>query len=104
KSETMTASIDAVGRITRPNFTPEPRLFTGQQAAIYLGYGSAEVLRHLPIAPVRLTGPGGRPRWDRRHLDKYLDDLARLGGANSSADARDDAGVAIAALRARHVH
>lgn len=99
----MLASIDVAGRSTRPNFTPEPRLLTGQQAAIYLGYGSAEVLRHLPVAPVRLTGAGGQPRWDRRHLDKYLDDLARLGGTHSGADERDDAGAAIAAWRARHV-
>lgn len=59
-----------------------PRLLTAAQAATYLGYRSTEILRRLPVRPLRLssTDVERAPRWDRNALDRWLDGLSDLGG------------------------
>lgn len=74
-SENLASRNDAPQRVSRPSLMPTPRLLTAGQAAIYLGYTSPDVLRHIPVSPLRLTGPGAQPRWDRKRLDAYLDSL-----------------------------
>lgn len=64
----------------RRNNGPAPRLLTGPQAAEYLGFKSVEVLRSIPVDPIKLStvGAGRAPRWDRRALDRYLDSLSSI--------------------------
>ncbi len=76
-----------------------PRLLTAGQAATYLGYTSPDVLRHIPVSPLRLTGPGAQPRWDRNRLDAYLDGLS--GGAAGEEVDEPDAEAVFADWRAR---
>ena len=52
-----------------------PRLMTAAQAANYLGYKSVEILRQFPVWPIPI---GRGKRWDRAHLDEYLDSLSGL--------------------------
>ena len=76
--------------ITNPQRSngPAPRLLTGPQAAAYLGFKSVELLRNIPVKPIRLSpvGAGRAPRWDRRALDRYLDCLSSIEGAAPPAD------------------
>jgi hypothetical protein len=57
-----------------------PRLLTASEAAAYLGYTSSEVLRAIPVAPIRLAtvGVGAGPRYDKVALDRWLDRLSGL--------------------------
>lgn len=57
-----------------------PRLLNATDTAAYLGYSSTAVLKYLPIKPIHLTsmGVGLGPRWDRRKLDEYLDQLSGI--------------------------
>lgn len=64
------------------------------EAAHYLGYDSVEVLKNIPISPIRLTsaGVGRGPRYDRRALDRWLDELSGLSHPTASpASDSDDA-------------
>lgn len=72
----------------RRNNGPAPRLLTGRQAAEYLGFKSVEVLRSIPVEPIKLStvGVGRVPRWDRRALDRYLDSLSSIEGAAPPTD------------------
>lgn len=64
----------------QPFYGFAPRLLTGPQAAIYLGFKSPELLRNVPVKPVQLSvvGVGRAPRWDRVALDRWLDGLSLL--------------------------
>ena len=86
----------------RPHLNLQPRMLTAQQAAEYLGYNSTDMLRRIPVEPVRLVPVNGQPRWDRRQLDLWLDGLSGLASvaANDDADSEDD--VEISAWLARH--
>lgn len=57
-----------------------PRLLTASEAAAYLGYTSSQVLRSIPVAPIRLAavGVGTGPRYDKVALDRWLDRLSGL--------------------------
>lgn len=72
----------------RRNNGPTPRLLTGPQAAEYLGFKSVEVLRSIPVEPIKLStvGVGRAPRWDRFALDRYLDGLSSEAGVVSPVD------------------
>lgn len=69
---------------------PIRRLLTASQAAAYLGYETAGLLKNLPVRPIRLAevGPGSAPRYDVRALDRFLDRLSGLEAA--SVPANDD--------------
>jgi len=57
----------------------QPRMFTAQQAATYVGYKSTDILRRIPVSPVSLSTRGdAAPRWDRVALDRWLDALGSL--------------------------
>ena len=91
KLETTTAPSGVKGRAgRRPHLNLQPRMLTAQQAAEYLGYNSTDLLRHIPVKAVRLMPVNGQPRWDRRQLDAWLDELG--GAANTAAndDGHDD--------------
>ncbi|WP_395944404.1 hypothetical protein [Brevundimonas sp.] len=75
-----------------PNVRParlqsiQPRMFTAQQAATYVGYKSTDILRRIPVTPVSLASNGdAAPRWDRVALDQWLDGLGGIGVASSQA-------------------
>jgi hypothetical protein len=51
------------------------RLLTAAQTANYLGYKSVDILRRFPVGPVAV---GKGRRWDRDHIDRYLDALSGL--------------------------
>lgn len=63
-------------------------MLNAQQTAQYLGYSSTELLQRIPVRPVRLVTTSGQPRWDRRQLDAWLDDLS--GVTNAAANDDDD--------------
>lgn len=86
KPENLATSLDVAARSSRPHNMPAPRLLTAGQAAAYLGYGSPDVLRHIPVHPLKLTGPTAKPRWDRKRLDDYLDGLAGIAAAQEMAE------------------
>lgn len=66
--------------MNRPSVQSEPRLMTPSETAAYLGYASTNVLRTIPVRPLRLAGVGGgtAPRYDRKALDRWLDELSGL--------------------------
>lgn len=81
-----------------------PRLLNATEAAAYLGYASTEVLRHLPIKPVKLTasGVGSGPRWDLRALDALLDGRSGIARPDmQQADDYDSPEADLAAWRAK---
>jgi len=86
KPENLATSLDVAARSPRPHNMPAPRLLTAGKAAAYLGYGSPDVLRHIPISPVKLTGPSAQPRWDRKRLDDYLDSLSGFAASQEVAE------------------
>ncbi len=53
-----------------------PRLLTLEGAAHYLGYKSTEILKKLPIKPIRIGSIGSESalRYDRHEIDRYLED------------------------------
>ena len=57
-----------------------PRLLTLEGAAHYLGYKSTEILKKLPIKPIRIGSIGSESalRYDRREIDSYLDGISGL--------------------------
>lgn len=66
-----------------------PRLFTAEDAAHYLGYKSTEILKKIPIKPIRIASIGSEsaPRYDRHEIDQYLDRMSGLRGeANTLSD------------------
>jgi excisionase family DNA binding protein len=63
----------------KENFT-EKRLMTIKEVAHYLGISPQTIRNHLcrgtfPIPPVKI---GGALRWDRRDVDKFINNLSRL--------------------------
>lgn len=79
-----------------------PRLLNATEAAAYLGYASTDVLRHLPIQPIRLTasGAGSASRWDLRALDALLDERSGIAGPDRpQADDYDSPEADLAAWR-----
>lgn len=98
-SENLASRNDASRRMPRPSLMLAPRLLTAGQAATYLGYTSPDVLRHIPVGPLRLTGPGAQPRWDRNHIDAYLDSLSNIAASAETPELDDEA--VFAELRAR---
>jgi hypothetical protein len=70
------------------------RLMNAAEAARYLGYDSVEVLKNIPVPPIRLTsvGVGRGPRYDRHAIDSWLDELSGLKHPTAStASDNDDA-------------
>lgn len=92
--------------ITNPlrNNGPAPRLLTGPQAAAYLGFKSVELLRNIPVEPIKLSpvGVGRAPRWDRRALDRWLDGLSSIEGPPSPADEGFAMEAELGVWRAKH--
>ena len=66
--------------VSPPSPTTSPRLLNATQASLYLGFRSPELLKNIPVQPIRIAGVGvGRaPRWDRLALDRWLDSLSGL--------------------------
>jgi hypothetical protein len=68
----------------RDGSTTGARLLTAAQAANYLGYKSVDILRRFPVGPI----PVGRGRrWDRDHIDRYLDALSGIDQRSGSSNA-----------------
>lgn len=88
------------------NHVLEPRLLNAKQAAAYLGYTSPDILRKLPVQPVRLSGPDGQPRWDKWSLDQYLDKLSGMvrQAMQSTPPLQDDVAIELASWSARRGH
>ncbi|MET3780152.1 hypothetical protein ABIC32_000782 [Brevundimonas sp. 1080] len=86
--EPSSTSHDVIPK-SRPAHTQsiQPRMFTAQQAASYVGYKSTDILRRIPVGPVSLSQKGdAAPRWDKVALDRWLDGL---GGMNSERPETD---------------
>ena len=58
---------------TMPRHTPEPRLMTQKQAAIYCGLCVENFKKACPVKPVNLLER--IPRYDRHALDAWIDSL-----------------------------
>jgi hypothetical protein len=75
--------------------TPAGRLLTDDQAAAYLGVRRSD-LKGLPL---RLRVPiNGKPRWDRRAIDAWLDaqtGLVAPSPAQAAAEIPDDGDAAL---------
>jgi hypothetical protein len=70
---------------------PAPRLLSARQAAHYLGYRSTDILKRIPIVPVRIgtLGAVSGPRYDRKKLDAWLDQLSDLNLHNEDDPAHE---------------
>lgn len=70
-----------------------PRLFTAEDAAHYLGYKSTEILKKIPIKPIRIASIGSEsaPRYDRHEIDQYLDRMSGLKVETNTSDDCDEA-------------
>lgn len=79
------------------------RLLTPAQAAHYLGYKSVEVLRVIPILPIRFAevGLGAGARYDMRPIDRWLDELSGLPAASAPKTPEVEAEVALEEWRLR---
>lgn len=79
-----------------------PRLLTPAQTAAYLGYKSAANLSRLPIKPLTL-GPRTAPRYDKRHIDRWLDGLSDLNASAEPETELDEAEIELQNWRMRRV-
>lgn len=70
-----------------------PRLLTGEDAAYYLGYKSTEILKKIPIKPIRIASIGSESalRYDRHEIDHYLDRMSGLQVEANTSDGLDEA-------------
>ena len=74
-----------------------PRLLTAEEAASYLGYKSQDILRKIPIKPIRIAiiGPESAPRYDRYQLDAWIDGMSGLSGSVVVVPEIDEAAAAL---------
>lgn len=71
-------NVECLALASPAKIEPEARLLSASEAAAYLGYSSTEVLKVVPVQAIRIaaSGIGAGPRYDRRALDRWLDDLS----------------------------
>lgn len=83
---------------------PPRRLLTASEAATYLGYSSTQVLRAIPVAPLRLarSGLGAGPRYDKVALDRWLDTLSGVASPPDLSSIGNEGDAAIEEWRLKH--
>ena len=92
-------------RAGRASGGPPQRLLTPSEAAAYLGYSSTQVLKFLPVDPLRLAscGLGAGPRYDKVALDRWIDNLSGLTPPPAPSSMGEEAALALEEWRLKRV-